>query len=85
MLFIGIKYYYDFQKKILRNHITIIKNILNTNIKKINNNLVFEICGSYRRGLSESGDIDILISNPNYLENIYDQNFLTKIIKELSL
>lgn len=81
---IGIKYYYDFQKKILRNHITIIKNILNTNIKKVNNNLVFEICGSYRRGALESGDIDVLISSPEFINNISEQNYLSKVVKILT-
>ena len=81
---IGIKYYYDFQKKILRGNIDIIKNILNTNIKKVDNNLVFEICGSYRRGALESGDIDILISNPNFINNISEQNYLSKVVKILT-
>ena len=80
---IGIKYYNDLKIKIPRDDIDKIKIIINDVIKKIDKNLLFEICGSYRRGLSESGDVDILISNPNYLENIYDQKFLTNIIKEL--
>jgi len=81
---IGIKYYYDFQKKIPRTEITIIYDLLKNNIKKIDSNLIFEICGSYRRGLQESGDIDILISHPSFYENISAQNFLKKIVKELT-
>jgi DNA polymerase/3'-5' exonuclease PolX len=80
---IGIKYYNDLKIKIPRDEIDKIKIIINNVIKKIDKDLLFEICGSYRRGLSESGDIDILISNPNYLEDIYDQQFLNKIVKEL--
>ena len=81
---IGIKYYYDFQKKIPRTEIDEIKNFLNLSLKKINKDLIFEICGSYRRGALESGDIDILVSNPNYIDNIENQKFLEKIVKELS-
>ena len=81
---IGIKYYYDFQKKIPRTEISIINDLLKNNIKKIDKNLIFEICGSYRRGLHESGDIDILISHPSFYENILTQNFLKKIVKELT-
>lgn len=81
---IGIKYYYDFQKKIPKSEIDEIKIFLNNIIKKINKDLVFEICGSYRRGKLESGDIDILISNPAFLENISNQKFLQKIVKELT-
>jgi DNA polymerase beta len=81
---LGIKYYYDFQQKIPRFEIDTIKIILTNTIKKIDKYLIFEICGSYRRGATESGDIDILISNPNYHSNIEEQKFLTKIVKELT-
>ena len=80
---IGIKYYIDFQTKIPRNEIDKVKNIILTNISNIDNKLIFEICGSYRRGNMESGDIDILISHPNFLENISKENFLEKIVKKL--
>lgn len=81
---IGIKYYYDFQQKIPKHEIDIIKGLLNNYINKIDKNLIFEICGSYRRGALESGDIDVLISNPNYINNINEQNYLKKIVKELT-
>jgi len=81
---IGIKYYYDFQKKIPRTEIDLINELLQNNIKKIDENLIFKICGSYRRGLNESGDIDVLISHPSFYENISTQNFLKKIVKILT-
>ena len=81
---IGIKYYYDFQQKIPRHEIDIINGILHNCIKKVNKNLIFEICGSYRRGALQSGDIDILISNPNYINNINEENYLKKVVKELT-
>lgn len=80
---IGIKYYYDFLEKIPRIEIDIMKNILKHEILKIDKGLVFEICGSYRRGLSESGDIDILVSHPDFLNDISKQNFLKKIVNSL--
>lgn len=65
---IGLKYYKQFQKRIPREKISKI----NTKIQKlllkfkknnkITDDIVAIICGSYRRGLSESGDIDLLIS-----------------------
>ena len=64
---IGIKYYEDFQGMIPKEEIDNIKKLLKKNIK--NND--FDICGSYRRGLSQSGDIDVLIeSSDNTLQNI---------------
>jgi DNA polymerase/3'-5' exonuclease PolX len=80
---IGIKYYYDLQKKIPRKEIDDIKIILNKSIKKVDNDLLFEICGSYRRGTEESGDIDVLISHPKYITNIDEMGCLEKVVKEL--
>jgi DNA polymerase/3'-5' exonuclease PolX len=81
---IGIKYYNDFQLKIPRIDIDYIKDEIKNVLFKINSKLIFEICGSYRRGLLESGDIDILISHPDFYEHIISQNFLQKIVKELT-
>ena len=81
---IGIKYYEDFQKMIPRGEIDIMKVLINTSMKNVDSKLIFEICGSYRRGVSESGDIDILVSHPDYLINISEQKFLEKIVKELT-
>ena len=39
-------------------------------IKKINPELMVEIVGSYRRGLKDSGDIDVLITDPSDKTNI---------------
>jgi DNA polymerase beta len=80
---IGIKYYNDFKQRIERSEIDKMKNIIKKGIEKVNNKIIFEICGSYRRGLETSGDIDILISHKDYIENICEQKFLEKIIKEL--
>lgn len=80
---VGIKYYNDFKQRINRNEIDIMRNIIKKGIKKVNNKLIFEICGSYRRGCDDSGDIDILISHPDYIENISEQKFLDKVVKEL--
>lgn len=80
---IGIKYYHDLQKKIPRSEIDSMKLILEKSIKKIDNELLFEICGSYRRGTLESGDIDVLISHPKYKTNINETGDLEKIVKEL--
>ena len=81
---LGIKYYDDFQKRIPKDEIDKIKIFLNNQISKIDKKLIFEICGSYRRGASDSGDIDILISHIDYVENISEQKFLQKIVKELT-
>lgn len=67
---IGLKYYHQFQKRIPRSTIQTIeinlKSLLNKylKLKSINiNKIELVICGSYRRGNKDSGDIDVLISN----------------------
>lgn len=80
---IGIKYYNDFIEKVPKSEIDEIKSYLKTIFQKMDNNLIFDICGSYRRGAIESGDIDILISHKNYLKNIEKQNILKNIVSLL--
>ena len=70
---IGIKYYDHFLKKIPHKSIQKFYNKFQKIIKNIDNDLIFEFCGSFRRKCETSGDIDILITheiNKNYLSNI---------------
>jgi DNA polymerase/3'-5' exonuclease PolX len=60
---IGLEHYYDFQKRIPREEMEIHDEILQDTLPK---NLVCEIVGSYRRGLSNSGDVDVLVTSKNY-------------------
>lgn len=80
---IGLKYFYDFQKRIPRKEITKMQEIIKKSVKKVNIDLIFEICGSYRRGLNDSGDIDILITNPFVEGDIEKQKYLSKLVREL--
>lgn len=70
---LGIKYYSDLQKKIPRSVIIEVELFL----KKFG--FDFTICGSYRRGKAESGDIDVLIKENKKTANLSDIiNTLTK-------
>lgn len=53
---LGYKYYYHINQKIPRDEMNLIKERLDFFL-----NCEYKICGSYRRGCKESGDIDILI------------------------
>ena len=46
-----------------------------------NNDSLLEIMGSYRRGTLNSGDIDIIISDPNDDEVVFN-NFIDTLIKK---
>ena len=81
---IGVQYYEDFKLKIPREEIDEIYDYLQKIVKSIDDNLTLEICGSYRRGALESGDIDILITTPKILKNISSKKYLTKIVDKLT-
>lgn len=70
---LGLKYYDLLQKKIPRNEIQLIEKYLVKKAQQIDPNLNVIICGSYRRGLLTSGDIDVMIYHPEvkYVRQIY--------------
>lgn len=54
-------------------------------IKELCNDYLITICGSYRRGKEESGDIDVLITHPDYTSKAKDvkkKNISLKAIVE---
>ena len=60
----GLTYYEDLQQKIPRKEMIRHDTVLNKFFKKIDiNDKSLTIAGSYRRGKSESGDIDVLVSS----------------------
>jgi len=61
---LGLKYYGVIQKNIPRKEITMIRKYLQRIGKDIDDQLEIEICGSYRRGSLESGDIDVIMFHP---------------------
>ncbi|XP_018393618.1 PREDICTED: DNA polymerase beta-like isoform X2 [Cyphomyrmex costatus] len=63
---LGLKYFEDFEKKIPRAEIVQIEKILKNTINELNSAYLVTICGSYRRGKEESGDIDVLVTHPDY-------------------
>ena len=62
---VGLKYFDDIESRIPRREIQQIEKILKKECNKINSRLVVVIAGSYRRGKTDSGDVDVLISHPN--------------------
>lgn len=82
---IFFRYFDDFEKKIPRAEIIQIEGMLKDAIKEINRDYLVTICGSYRRGKEESGDIDVLITHPDYTSKAKDakkKNISLKTIVE---
>jgi DNA polymerase/3'-5' exonuclease PolX len=82
---LGLKYAGKFETKIPRKIVKKIYNLINEIAFKHNKNLIINVCGSYRRGLPQSSDIDILICDLNLLfkEDIENSNTLKKFISDL--
>ena len=70
---VGLKYFNDIETRIPREEIDEYQNLITNIFKKVApKQSVFEIVGSYRRGKSTSGDIDIIISNENDNKTVFD-------------
>ena len=69
----GLKYYHSLQKNIPRSEIQQIEKYLVNKAKQIDPDLHILICGSYRRGVQVSGDIDVMIFHVGikYVRDIY--------------
>jgi DNA polymerase beta len=61
---IGLEYYYDFKERIPRFEMEVHDMVIHNFLPEKNGKLIFkaEIAGSYRRGLLNSGDIDVLLT-----------------------
>ena len=84
---VGIKYYHDINLRIPRAEIEKIEKVIKHICNAIDKDFIVEICGSYRRGRSDSGDVDTLIAHPKLLtpEQIKSKRPLSKIVRTLSL
>ncbi len=83
---IGLKYHADFLERIPRSEMIKHDSYIQEVINKVNPNLQAVITGSYRRGATDSGDIDVLISWKNVGTggtNKIKLNFKKDIISEI--
>ena len=78
---LGLVYYEDILEKIPRSEIEEYRAVFETTFSQSSNDKM-EIVGSYRRGLTSSGDIDVIItsSNPKIFSIFIDELIKKKII-----
>ena len=81
----GIKYYHDLNERIPRNEITKMRDLME---KYVSDGFKIMVCGSYRRGVADSGDMDVLVYHPEldikdsssffemYIERLEEGGFL---------
>lgn len=73
----------DFETKIPREEIEQIEKILKEMIAKLDKSYIVTICGSYRRGKKESGDIDVLLTHPNYTSDTKESKKQSPLLKSV--
>ena len=80
----GLKYYKDINERIPRSEMKLFDTMLQKIVHKVNNNLIFNIAGSYRRERPDSGDIDVLITHKDYNEEkSKNSTFISDILEKL--
>ena len=76
---IGLKYLEDFEKRIPRKEMDKHNELLKKIFAKVSKNILYEVVGSYRRGVESSGDIDVILTlTQNSSENINE--IISKIV-----
>jgi len=69
---IGIKYWEDFEKRIPRKEMEKHDEYLMGVFKEIDPRIVATITGSYRRKMTDSGDVDVLLTHPDDPDDFED-------------
>ncbi|KAM0739210.1 hypothetical protein ACQRIT_006947 [Beauveria bassiana] len=60
---IGVKYYEEFQKKIGRNEVARIADVILDHAHRLDQAYELIVVGGYRRGREENGDVDVILSH----------------------
>eukprot|EP00042_Codosiga_hollandica_P026000 m.119699 g.119699 ORF g.119699 m.119699 type:complete len:378 (-) comp52064_c0_seq1:137-1270(-) len=64
---IGLRHYDDFNLRIPRKEMDRLREIVLGYLRQVDMKVTGEICGSYRRGAESSGDIDLIVTHPEFL------------------
>lgn len=77
---IGVKFYDEFLNRIPRDEVEYIGEVILEHANKIHDGFQMVIAGSYRRGRKDSGDVDVILSNP---DPTVTDHFIEKIVINL--
>ena len=78
---LGLKYLGKFQGMIPRSEIDHIYTVLQNITDQFDSSMFITICGSYRRELPTSSDIDVLLTGTNLINDDLDSNILSSYVK----
>ncbi|KAF5920669.1 hypothetical protein HPG69_014706 [Diceros bicornis minor] len=71
---IGLKYFEDFEKRIPREEMLRMQDIVLNEVKKVDSEYIATVCGSFRRGAESSGDMDVLLTHPSFTSDSTKQS-----------
>ncbi|XP_074065130.1 DNA polymerase beta [Macrotis lagotis] len=81
---IGLRYFEDFEKRIPREEMLQMQDIVLNEIKKVDPKYIATVCGSFRRGAESSGDMDILLTHPSFTsESAKQPKLLHQVVEQL--
>ncbi|XP_003228273.1 DNA polymerase beta [Anolis carolinensis] len=81
---IGLKYFEDFEKRIPRNEMLEMQEIVLNEVKEVDSRYIATVCGSFRRGAESSGDMDILLTHPDFTsESSKQPKLLHQVVDQL--
>uniref|UniRef100_A0A7M4DVR0 DNA polymerase n=1 Tax=Crocodylus porosus TaxID=8502 RepID=A0A7M4DVR0_CROPO len=81
---IGLKYFEDFEKRIPREEMLQMQEIVLIEVKKLDPRYIATVCGSFRRGAESSGDMDILLTHPDFTsESAKQPKLLHQVVEQL--
>uniref|UniRef100_A0A3P9BTT7 DNA polymerase n=2 Tax=Haplochromini TaxID=319058 RepID=A0A3P9BTT7_9CICH len=82
LFFAVFRYFEEFEKRIPRAEMEKMETLILGELEKVDQEYIGTICGSYRRGAASSGDIDILLTHPNYTSQTEKQPKLLHAVVE---
>ena len=82
---LGIKYYNKLKFNIPRQEITKTLDFLTTKMNQVDDSIIIQICGSYRRQKLTSNDVDVLVTTPFIITSDpkEEEKLMQQIIKKL--
>uniref|UniRef100_A0A673SRS7 DNA polymerase n=1 Tax=Suricata suricatta TaxID=37032 RepID=A0A673SRS7_SURSU len=81
---IGLKYFEDFEKRIPREEMLQMQDIVLNEVKKVDSEYIATVCGSFRRGAESSGDMDVLLTHPSFTsESTKQPKLLHRVVEQL--
>ncbi|NWT45537.1 DPOLB polymerase, partial [Chroicocephalus maculipennis] len=78
------RYFEDFEKRIPREEMLQMQEIVLEEVKKLDPNYIATVCGSFRRGAESSGDMDVLLTHPSFTsESSKQSKLLRQVVEQL--